>query len=331
MALEIRKAQRAKVKLKMAIEGPSGSGKTYSSLLIAKGLVPGGRVLVIDTENESASLYAHLYDFDTIDLKPPYSPERYVEGVNMAVRDGYDVLIIDSASHEWIGKGGILEAHDLMPGNSWTNWARVNPRHDAFVYALLQSPIHIIACLRSKEKYIQEEVNGKQKVRKVGAEAVQRDGLNYEFSTVLTMDISHQAMSTKDRTGLFSEKWFTPDEETGRCIAEFLNQGVVRQQPAESIVPVPAAPPATTATPTAAVDMAVVAQIWESYVELCGQQDHAINAIKKVTGGRGSKDLLPTDIDALRADIERRRTENANLSLRADPAFQDPEMDEELF
>jgi hypothetical protein len=326
MALQIKKARRAKIKLKMAIEGPSGSGKTYSALLIARGLVPGGRVLVVDTENGSASLYSHLYEYFTVDVAPPFSPEKYVEAIRLAVSEKFDVLIIDSASHEWSGKGGLLDAHDNMPGNTWTNWAKVNPRHDAFVAAILQSPIHVISCLRTKEKHVQEEVNGKQVIKKLGAEAIQRDGLNYEFSTVLTMDVSHQAMSTKDRTGLFTQNWFTPDEETGRRIARYLDEGAEAadgiSQPA---APAQAGDGFRAHEPANAVKPAEVAQIWEAYHEILGNEQHAKNAIYKVTNGRGSKEITPGDVIALLADIGRRREETNATSLRETPGFGEAE------
>ncbi len=289
MAALFTKAQRKKVKIKMGVEGPSGSGKTYSALLIARGLVPGGKVAVIDTENDSASLYSHLYGYDTCSLAAPFTPEKYIEAINAAVSAGYDVLIIDSVSHEWAGKGGLLEDHGRMPGNSWTNWSKITPRHDAFVQAMLQSQIHIIATLRSKEKYAQEDgKDGKAKIRKMGAEAVQRDGLNYEFSTVLTMDISHQANSTKDRTGLFGEEWFTPGEDTGRAIAEWLESGAevpVRQ--AQETAPIPQEKPRR-------------AVIWEAYLaHHNGDTNAAKEAVLAITGGRGSKEWTDADLDAL--------------------------------
>ena len=51
---------RQKNRLRLALDGPSGSGKTYTGLGFAFGIVKreGGRVVVIDTEHNSASLYA---------------------------------------------------------------------------------------------------------------------------------------------------------------------------------------------------------------------------------------------------------------------------------
>jgi hypothetical protein len=223
------KAVKEKLKLRLAIEGPSGSGKSYSALLIARGLVgPQGKIAMIDTEKGSGKLYSDITDFDHADLTEPYTPERYVALINGAEKAGYDCIIIDSMSHEWVGAGGVLEIHDKMPGNSWTNWGKVNPRHEAFINAILKSPCHIIATARSKQAYTQEaDNNGKQQVKKMGMAPQQRDGMEYEFTAVIKMDISHQADGDKDRTGLFPVgSWFLPSLETGENLAAWLNSGV---------------------------------------------------------------------------------------------------------
>jgi len=224
------KAQRKRAKLRLAIEGPSGSGKTYSAIKIARGLVgQDGKIAVLDTENQSASLYAHLTDYDVAPLAAPYEPEKFIKVIREAERAGYDCLILDSISHEWSGKGGCLEIHGAMTGNSFMNWGKVTPRHDAFMQAMIQSPLHVIATMRSKETYAQVEdaKTGKLKPEKVGETPQQRQGVAYEFTTVLTMNTKHTAESTKDRTGLFPTDYtFTPGENTGVILANWLNEGV---------------------------------------------------------------------------------------------------------
>ena len=221
-----KRAERMAVRLKIALEGPSGSGKSYSALRIARGMHPTGRIAVIDTENGSASLYSGLTEFDVLDVAPPFTPEKYVDAINAAVAEKYDVLVIDSLSHEWSGKGGVLEIHDSMPGNSWANWAKVTPRHDKFIQTILQAPIDIISTLRSKASYEVDEKDGKKTPKKIGLQAIQRDGLDYEFTLVLTLDISHQAQGTKDRTTLFPlGEWFQPDEGTGGRLRAWRDTG----------------------------------------------------------------------------------------------------------
>lgn len=206
--MKFEKATRKKARLRLALTGPSGSGKTYGALTIASGL--GGKIAVIDTERGSASLYSHLTEFDALELEPPYTPERFIEAVKAAESAGYDVLVIDSITHEWSGVGGCLELVDQIAsakfkGNTWSAWSVVTPRHRAFQDALLRSPMHIIATMRSKTETTQTEEHGRKKVVKLGMKAEQRDGAEYEFTTVL--DIVHEchyAVPSKDRTGLFS-------------------------------------------------------------------------------------------------------------------------------
>lgn len=228
--MKFEKAMRKKARLRLALTGPSGSGKTYSALLVAKGI--GGRIAVIDTEKCSASLYSDVAEFDVLELDPPFSPERFIEAISAAEQAGYDSLIIDSITHEWGGVGGCLELVDTIAktkyrGNSWSAWSDINPRHRAFLDAILRSSMHIIATMRSKTETAQVEENGRKKVAKLGMKSEQRDGVEYEFTTVL--DIGHEthhAIASKDRTKLFSNA--DPvilSEQTGKHLLHWLESG----------------------------------------------------------------------------------------------------------
>lgn len=205
--MNIQKAERKQARIKMALQGPSGSGKTYSSLLIAYGLCNDwNKIVVIDTENQSSHLYAHLGAYKVLSISPPFSPERYITAINTCVESGAEIIIIDSISHEWAGDGGILSIHGKMKGNSFTNWNVVTPRHNAFISAIIQCPVHIIATIRSKQGYILNEKNGKYVPEKVGLKGVTREGVDYEMTLVFELDIKQNAKATKDRTGLFIDK-----------------------------------------------------------------------------------------------------------------------------
>lgn len=226
--MQFHKAVRKRAKIRLAISGPSGSGKTTGALLIAKGL--GGKIAVIDTERGSASLYSDLVEFDTLELNPPFTPERFIEALNASAEAGYDTCILDSITHEWNGAGGSLEineqmAHAKYKGNTWAAWNETTPRHRAFVDAILQSPMHIIATMRSKTETVQSE--DKKKIIKVGMKAEQREGSEYEFTVVLDLEHEkHYAVATKDRTRLFTEPHIiTP--ETGVRIQQWLESGAV--------------------------------------------------------------------------------------------------------
>lgn len=224
------KATRKKAKLRLALTGPSGSGKTYGALMIAKGL--GGKIACIDTERGSASLYSHLVEFDVMELQPPYTPESYISAIKEAEKSGYDVLIIDSATHEWSGTGGCLELNDELArskfrGNTWSAWNETTPRHRKFIDAMLQSKMHIIATGRSKTETAQTEENGRKKVSKLGMKTEQRDGFEYEFTVVLDIvHENHYAIASKDRTGLFSGDPKQITEVTGEMLLSWLETGV---------------------------------------------------------------------------------------------------------
>lgn len=232
-----KKAERKKVKLKLGISGPSGSGKTFSALRIAKGLLPeDARIALIDTENRSASLYAEMKGmpgFDTLELEPPYTVDKYIEAIQAALKENYDLLIVDSVSHVWSGEGGLLQEKEILDGrggNSFANWAKMTPKWNAFVSAILHSDIHMICTMRSKQDYVlSENDKGKQAPKKVGMAPQVRDGFEYELTAVFDMDMNHHAQASKDRTNLFDGKTWKPDEKTGEEISTWLNTGKVAE------------------------------------------------------------------------------------------------------
>jgi len=225
--MNLQQAERKQAKIKLGLQSPSGAGKTYSALLLAYGLVNDwSKVAVIDTENHSADLYAHLGPYQVLALEKPFTPERYIEAIEVCEKAGMEVIIIDSISHEWEGSGGILDIHGAMMGNSFTNWAKLTPRHNAFIQMILQSKCHIIATIRSKQDYVLSDKNGKMVPEKIGLKGVTREGMDYEFTLVFELDLKHQATATKDRTGLFMDKpQFTITPETGQTIANWCNAG----------------------------------------------------------------------------------------------------------
>ena len=223
--MQLQQAQRKNVKIKLGLQGSSGSGKSYSSLLLGFGLCNDwSKVAVIDTENHSAELYAHLGAYNVLNLAPPFSPERYKEAIEVCIKAQMEVIIIDSLSLEW---DYILEQHGQLAGNSYTNWAKFTPRHQQFMQAILQADTHVICTLRAKQDYVLNEKNGKYVPEKVGMKPIQREGVDYDLTLVFELDIKHNAVATKDRTGLFVGKpEFKISTDTGHAIVEWCKQGV---------------------------------------------------------------------------------------------------------
>ena len=223
--MQLRQSERRKAKIKMALQGSAGSGKTYSSLLLAKGLTNGNlsKVAIIDTENGSADLYANLGNYNVLSLTPPFTPENYIKAIEVCENAGMEVIILDSISQSW---EELLDYHSSLAGNSFTNWAKVTPRQNAFIDKILQCNAHVIATMRTKQDYVLNQKDGKFIPEKVGLKAVQRNDLDYEFTIVFDVDIKHFAVSSKDRTGLFMDKpEFKISAETGKMILDWCNEG----------------------------------------------------------------------------------------------------------
>ncbi len=226
--MKLQKATRKKVKLRLGLSAVSGGGKTYSALLLAKGIVGDwDKIAVIDTENNSASLYSHLGDFNTIELTAPYTPERYIEAIKACEDAGMECIIIDSITHEWDGKGGCLEIVDKL-GGKYQDWGKVTPRHQSFIDAVLQSKCHVITTVRRKQDYeMTKGGDGKLKVEKAGLKEVTREGFEYELTVNFNIDNRHLCAASKDRTGLFMDKpEFIITEKTGEMIKQWCESGV---------------------------------------------------------------------------------------------------------
>ena len=230
-----KKATKAASKLRLGLIGPAGSGKTMTALRIARGLAgDSGRVAVIDTERGSASLYAgeRGLEFDVMELDS-YEVDRFLEGLREAEKAGVDVLIIDSLSHAWAGKGGILEFVDATKkrgGGGIDAWGKATPLHNQLRDGMLGSSMHIIATMRSKTEYVVEkdERTGKTSVKKIGMQPVQREGMEFEFDVVGDVNAEHELVVTKSRA-IFLKDAIVREagEELGKQLRDWLSSGAV--------------------------------------------------------------------------------------------------------
>jgi hypothetical protein len=225
--MKLQKASRKQVKLRLGLSGAAGFGKTYSALLLAFGMTNDwSKIAVIDTENESASLYSDLGEYNTIPLKAPFTPERYTEAIKACEEGGMEVIIIDSITHEWNGVGGCLDIQSEL-GGQYQHWAKVTPRHNAFIASILQSDCHIITTVRRKQDYDMVKDGTKTKVVKVGTKEETREGFEYELTLNLEfLNDKHLVKASKDRTGLFMDKpEFIITPATGKKILEWCLTG----------------------------------------------------------------------------------------------------------
>lgn len=227
--MQLQKAKRNQVKLRVGLSGPSGYGKTYSALLLAYGITEDwNKIAIIDTENNSASLYSHLGGFNVLTLLEPFAPERYIEAIKVCENADIEVIIVDSISHEWQGKGGCLEIHEML-GGRFNDWAKVTPRHNAFLDAIIQSRCHVITTSRRKVDYsLDQDSNGKTKVTKLGTKEITREGFEYELTVNFEfLNDKNLVSASKDRTGLFAGKpEFVINSSTGTKLKDWCMQGV---------------------------------------------------------------------------------------------------------
>ena len=228
---QFKKATKKQVKARIAIAGPSGSGKTYTGLVAATALANGRQIAVIDTERGSASLYSDYFDFDVLELEPPFSPQVYKQAIRAAEDAGYGVILIDSLSHAWEGEGGALDLADEATArqrtpNSYTAWREVTPLHREMVDAILQSKAHVVATMRSKTEYAIENTDGKTNIRKVGMAPIQRAGMEYEFTVVGDMDVDNKIVISKSRFAPLQGKvQAKPDVNFFKPFVDWLNSG----------------------------------------------------------------------------------------------------------
>lgn len=246
--IQIKRAQRSAVWLKLCVCGVSGSGKTLGSLKLAKGITgepvnESGKVCIIDTENKSGSLYQGTYgEFLTIEINRPFEPEKFIEALKVAEQAGVKCAIIDSASHIW---EGILEYKENLDAKSggrsgFNNWRQAGDKFRDSLKAVLECNMHVIACLRSKTEYVQETVNGRTQIRKIGLQPVFRDGAEFEFTTIFQVNDDNMAYASKDRTFLFPhDRVIKPhlSEDIGKELRDWSQSGAA-QAP---VTPQPAA------------------------------------------------------------------------------------------
>lgn len=234
-----QKAKREQIWVKVLFTGPSGSGKTYSALRMATGFAAkeGGRVAFVDTENGRVRYYANEFDFDEMQLTAPYTSEKYMDAIALAISAGYHILVIDSLSHEWLWCNDVV---NNMPGNSFQNWGKVKTQHhNKLMEQVIQSPIHIFATARGKDKWSIEEKDGKKTPRKVGEGSVQSDDVEYNYTVTfnLTQD-SNVATCTKDNTHIFEGRYEKITEEDGKKLYDWANTGEKpAPKPVEEFVP----------------------------------------------------------------------------------------------
>lgn len=231
------------MKVPIMLMGASGSGKTVSSLLIAKGIVwemfpdlsddeKWEKIAVIDTEHSRSTLYAgmtineqEIGSFLHYDLEAPFTTQRYKDAFMECKSAGCEVIIIDSITHAWSGEGGVLDKVNAL-GGKFSDWNKVKPDENTLLSMFLDTDVHVIACVRSKQGYELTTLDtGKLQIEKVGLKAEQKDSLEYEFAITFQLYQNHTAEAMKDNSNSFDGR-FVITEKTGKQIYEWAEEGI---------------------------------------------------------------------------------------------------------
>lgn len=187
--------------LLIGLVGPSSGGKTYSALRLAKGIVSvtGGRISVIDTETRRAKAYAKYFDYDHTELEAPFSPYDYLDVINHCIDDGAKCIVIDSASHEHEGIGGVLEMQEaelerLSKGNyerakqmKFLSWAAPKSARKKLIQRIMQANVHVIMCFRAKKGI---DTSGKTRPENIGWTPIGGSEWIYEFTCKFLLEPS---------------------------------------------------------------------------------------------------------------------------------------------
>jgi hypothetical protein len=210
MGFQVRQAKRQRRPLKVNLEGLSGAGKTYTALRLAFAMRRAGigkRIVVADSENRSADLYdgvvidGETWKYEVCELPPDVqNPVGYTEAYDFLVKEGFDIVIMDSLTHAWVGARDKVDQIAARNRNDkFAGWQIVTPEQQRMLSALTDDRAHVITTMRVKSEYERTEENGRTKIRKVGLKTDQRDGTEYEFDMVIRLDQGHTAIVDKVR------------------------------------------------------------------------------------------------------------------------------------
>ena len=171
MTFSFRPAKRSEAKPLIGFYAESGFGKTWSALLLARGFVgPDGKIGMIETEGGRGEANVGREPVGQYLVRPirgNFSPAEYGKAIAEAEEAKLDALIIDSASHEWEGAGGVLS----MAADNQSNgvkgvlvWQKPKIEHQRnFMLRLMQTPIPlVIVCMRAKYPMEEVKVEGRK-------------------------------------------------------------------------------------------------------------------------------------------------------------------------
>jgi hypothetical protein len=321
----IRPAKRSEAKPLIGLYAESGNGKTWSALLLARGFVgPSGKICMIETEGgrgEANIGREPVGEYLVRPIRGDFSPQEYGAAITEAEQAGVDALIIDSASHEWEGAGGVLalaadnQARGIKGVLVWQQPKINHQRH--FMLRLMQTPIPlVIVCMRAK--YPMEQVKGEW-MRSTVLEPKQAADILFEMFVHGWIDAEHRFHATKYTLPELAQ--VIPDNaritvDTGRALALWARGNA----PASPLAPAAvetAAPPTSAASGGAAPD--------ESELVAASDRELAAAASRGMAPLQAAWAALPSPHKkTLRAALERKHKPRALTADQENAATEVP-------
>ena len=308
-----RPAARTNAKPLIGLYSESGCGKTKSGLLLACGFVGGdmSKVGMIETESGRGEAYASdskIGGYSVLSLRDNFSPANYHAGIKAAEKAGIQALLIDSASHEWEGSGGVLSMAADNEAKGWKGqivWTAPKMAHAReFMLPLMQTPIPlIIVCMRAKYplvEYIDEK--GKKNMKRAEVPSPkQSEDILYEMFVHGWIDQQHRFKGTKYTLDELRQCMVDGEpitEQSGQRLAAWA-KGTTTTAAASP----PSSSPATASLPTGSETASAAATI-------SAEQIREILSLCEMSGVNIQRLLLASKVEQLE-DMEARHFQRA--------------------
>jgi hypothetical protein len=185
---------------------------------------------------DSPGIMAALPDgYEIAEMKEPFTPSRYTQAVEAFEAHGCKVLVIDSMTHEWEGYGGCSDIAENNKLKGMPNWARAKMEHKRMMNQLLASSMHIIFCLRAREKtVILKDSAGKEQFVPKGLQPVQEKNFVFEMTLSLLLEEgTHRPLVTKcpePLLALFQAEQPLVTKEMGRKLRAWADGGAPAEE-----------------------------------------------------------------------------------------------------
>jgi len=213
MSYHLRPAITTEAKPLIGLYSESGKGKTKSALLLAKGFCGDmSKVAMIETESGRGEVYASdpvVGGYLVRPIRDNFAPSEYGKALTELEQADIKVAIIDSASHEWEGSGGVLSwaTRNQEEGKKGVLvWQQPKMSHQRdFILRLLQTPIAlVIVCMRAKYPMKESIKDGRKEwVKSEIVEPKQSDDILFEMMVHGWIDEQHRLHVTKYTTDAF--------------------------------------------------------------------------------------------------------------------------------